>query len=139
MVTKMISGQYRSEQLCRFWSNNTNGYCLAPTCSQVLGDLEHLLLHCPALGTTRSRLYRMWNINSKKFPELQVLISAILQSTPAVQVQFILNPTVFPELTAMVQRSCQGLLDHVLYMTRTFAFALHRASLQLLGRWPATK
>ena len=29
---KMLSGQYRTEQLCRFWSNNRLGVCLAPGC-----------------------------------------------------------------------------------------------------------
>ena len=51
ILARMISGRYRTESLCRFWTENREGFCLANTCHQVVGSLEHLLLDCPALST----------------------------------------------------------------------------------------
>ena len=48
ILAKMISGRYRTESLCRFWSVNPEGFCLASTCYQDIGNLEHLLLYCQA-------------------------------------------------------------------------------------------
>ena len=57
ILSKMKSGRYRSEYLCRHWSiSNKNGFCLADTCYEVLGDLVHVLVICPALQLVRARL-----------------------------------------------------------------------------------
>ena len=32
VLALMMSGRYRTDYLCRHWSNNKQGYCLAPTC-----------------------------------------------------------------------------------------------------------
>ena len=45
---KMVSGRYGTKILCRFWSTNRSGVCLAETCQNVPGTLEHLLIECPA-------------------------------------------------------------------------------------------
>ena len=47
-LAKMVSGRFRSDYLCRHWSDNRLGHCQADTCVGVVGDLEHLLEHCPA-------------------------------------------------------------------------------------------
>ena len=59
ILARMISGRYRTDSLCRFWSDNRQGYCLAETCDQLVGDLEHMLLHCPALHQARQNLQQM--------------------------------------------------------------------------------
>ena len=64
------SMRYRTESLARFWTDNHNGFCLANTCDQVVGDLEHLLLHCPALQIARSNLEQMWLAKSAPIPQL---------------------------------------------------------------------
>ena len=53
-----LSGRYRTEKLCRFWSSNPNGYCLGPLCRErsVVEDEEHILLQCRSLATTRQNL-----------------------------------------------------------------------------------
>ena len=57
ILARMVSGRYRSEMMCRFWSSNSRGHCLTATCIQVPGTLEHLLVSCPALEHTR---YSTW-------------------------------------------------------------------------------
>ena len=41
-----LSGRYRTERLCRFWSNNPQGFCLLPSCAgrEIYEDEEHILL-----------------------------------------------------------------------------------------------
>ena len=134
---KMVSGRYRSEMLCRFWTTNRSGACLSETCQNVPGTLEHLLIVCPALEHTRHRLRNLWCLKTIYCPPLHRLILEILGSSPEHQVKFILDSTAFPELIKLVQAYGQELQETVLYLTRTYAFAIHRQKQRHLGRWPS--
>ena len=112
------------------------GQCLSPTCTNVNGDLEHLLTACPALEHIRHRLHSLWCLKTLDCPPLHSLIVRILSSAPEVQVRFILDSTAYPELIQLVQAYGQEIQDRVLYLTRTWAFAMHKHKLKLLGRWP---
>ena len=136
VLAQMISGRYRTEVLCKHWSDNRAGFCLAPTCCDIPGTLEHLLIECPALETTRKRLQLMWLSRSSQFPPLHHFIANLLTSPSPVQVQFILDPTTFPEMIHYHQYYGQPLIDHLLYLVRTFAYNIHRQKLILIGRWP---
>ena len=81
VLANMISGRFKTEALCRHWSTNRSGYCRAPTCNQVYGTLEHLLVSCPALVSVRERLYTMWLDKSVMFPSLHATIRDILGAT----------------------------------------------------------
>ena len=102
--------------LCRHWSDNRSGFCRSPSCYQVLGTLEHLLIDCPGLEPAQARLYQMWLIKSAQY-----FISTVLISSPVVKVQFVLEPLAFPEIVEMFQLYGKPLVDHVAYLTRTFA------------------
>ena len=137
IIAKMISGRYRSEDLCKHWTpSNKNGFCLADTCSQVKGDLVHILVVCPALQVVRDRLTKLWLDRTASLPALYHLLCSVLSSTPSVQVQFILDPSLFPGIFTLWESHGQPLLDHVYYLTRTYAYYLHREKLISLGRWP---
>ena len=100
----MISGRYRSESLCRHWSaTNKLGHCLASTCTEVVGDLEHILVVCPALEHVRQRLKKMWLERSSQSPALNEMIKMVFISSPPVQVQFILDPTLFNGVNMLVE------------------------------------
>ena len=71
---KMLSGRYKTEKLCRHWSKNNKGICLAPTCSEleVFEDLPHILAKCKALSKTRLSLVSFTvNQTSQFSPELK--------------------------------------------------------------------
>ena len=70
VLAKFVSGRYRTDMLCRHWSKNRNGFCRAPSCTSTPGTIEHILATCPALSTTRERLYQMWLDKSVMFPTL---------------------------------------------------------------------
>ena len=136
VLARMVSGRYRTEAMCRFWSTNRSGYCLSDTCQDVKGDLVHLLIVCPALEHTRHRLHSLWCLKTADCPPLQGLIVRILSSPPESQVRFILDSTSCPELIKLVQIFGMEIQDRILYLTRTWAFSIHRQKLKLLGRWP---
>ena len=133
----MISGRYRSESLCRHWSaTNKLGHCLASTCTEVVGDLEHILVVCPALEHVRERLRTMWLDRSSQSPGFHELIKMVFRSPPPVQVQFILDPTLFDGVNMLVEVYGIPVLLHIMYLTRTYAYYMHREKLIMLDRWP---
>ena len=136
ILARMVSGRYRSEMMCRFWSSNSRGHCLAETCDQVLGTLEHLLVSCPALDHTRHRLHSLWCRKTVHLQPLHNLILQVLGSTPEEQVSFILDCMSNPTILQLVQLYGQTVEEVVLYLTRTWAFSIHRQKMILLGRWP---
>ena len=137
VVAKMASGRYRSDYLCRHWTpSNRSGFCLANTCQGVVGDLVHMLITCPALQSTRSRLVQFWRDKTLPYQALSKIISEVLASPPHDQTQFILDPCLLPAILALCIQHGKELFDHVYYLTRTFAYYMHRAKMISLGRWP---
>ena len=136
ILARMISGRYRTESLCRFWSDNRQGYCLATTCSQTVGDLEHLLLHCPALQLVRNSIIDMWLKRCASVPDLQTMVLCVLASSAQKRMSFILDPSSMPEIVDLYQKHGMAVLDIVFHMTRTYAYGLHRKQLILRGKWP---
>ena len=107
----MMSGRFRSEHLARHWSKNKLGYCLADTCGETTGDLEHLLVHCPALTSTRERLWTMYFEHSVMYPALFQFLSRLEKSLPQVMVQFLMDPTAFPEIWEIWELFGQPAID----------------------------
>ena len=62
VVARMLSGRYRTDHLVRHWSKtNPTGLCRLPGCTgDMIGDLQHILLYCPALKDTRLHLSNHW-------------------------------------------------------------------------------
>ena len=135
VLARMISGRFRSEYLTRHWSTNKQGFCLAETCVEVLGDLEHLLIHCPALSVVRARLWDMFFSNSVQFPALYSFLLCLEKSDPTTQIQFILDPSAFPDIAEMWDLFGQQVIDHIYYLTRTYAYYLFRQKQIFLGLW----
>ena len=136
LLARMVSGRYRSDMLCRHWSSNRTGSCRAPTCSGIPGTLEHLLVSCPALGTTRERLYQMWLERTVMFPGLHQSIRNILEADPTDIVQFILEPLAFPLILADYQTHGSHYAQQLSYLTRTFAFSIHQQYQKLVKSDP---
>ena len=94
--------------------------------------LEHLLVVCPALETVRERLFSMWLERSVMFPTLHSIIRDVLASNEAAKVQFILEPLAFPQLANCYQLHGQRFIEQLSYLTRTFAFYIHREYQKIL-------
>ena len=136
ILARMISGRYRTERLCRFWTDNRHGHCLAPGCDKVVGDLQHLLLDCPALEPARSNLIQMWLDKAASIPPLLQLVTRVLASPASTQMKFILDPISIPEIVQLCQALGWQALECLFYMIRTYAYGLHRKKLIIIGKWP---
>ena len=132
ILARMASGRYRSDMLCRHWSRNRSGFCIAPSCTQTSGTLEHLLVSCPAHSSARERLYQMWLEKSVMFPNLHATIKAILVSPAPTIAQFILEPLAFQLILSDFLTLGDKYAQQLAYMTRTFAFYIHREHQKLL-------
>ena len=132
-LARMISGRYRTDKLARFWSGNKSGYCIASTCTNVVGDLEHLLLKCPAHSTARQEMFLMWRKKSEPIPELQSFIDIVISEARYTEVmQFILDPVSIPFILCVMQAHGDEANQLIFHMTRTFAHKMHSCHQLLL-------
>ena len=135
VLARMMSGRFRSEYLTRHWSNNKQGFCLAETCTESVGDLEHMLLQCPALSSVRARMWDLMFQKSVAYPPLLSFFLSLEKSPPKTQIQFFLDPTAFHEIIETVQVCGQPVFELICYLTRTFVYYLYREKQILVGWW----
>ena len=135
VVAKLLSGQYRSDWHCRYWSKeNKQGFCLLCPDQQIPGTIEHLLVCCDALADQRKLLTDYWVKNSEHNEHLQHLLEAQLNGDSLDMVQFVLDPSVVPSVILGCQLKLYT-LSEVFSFTRTYCYGLHRRRMQLLGRF----
>ena len=66
------------------------------------------------------------------FPTLHSTIRDVLASNETTKVQFILEPLAFPQLANCFQLHGQRFIEQLSYITRTFAFYIHREYQKIL-------
>ena len=134
---RMLSGRYPTDKLVRHWSRNKSGVCLLPGCSgSALGSLEHLLLHCPSLASTRLSLVQLSLSTTNMCPLVADIISTNLcTSTPdhRLAMQLLLDCSSIPEVITMVQSHGPEVLHHLFYVSRNWCYSVHRKRMDLLG------
>ena len=127
VVARMLSGRYRTEYLTRHWTpSNSNGFCLAATCQDVIGNLTHLLIECPSLHSVRRRMISLWLDKTASCSILGPIFLSILFSEPDEMTQFILNPLINEKVQAIIQNGQGPHLKMIFYLTRTYAYYLSR-------------
>ena len=131
VVAKMISGRYRTDSLQRHWSDNCEGYCLAPSCNKIIGDLVHMMVNCPSISEIRNKMHNIWKQKSASCPPLLLFLENVWNAKPAVFLKFILEPSVFPEVARLCQLFGMKVYSVISYLTRTYAFYLDRFNRQL--------
>ena len=70
IVARLMSGRYRTDQMRRHWTQNKEGFCLAPTCQNVAGDIPHMFVSYPAIRSIKQRILSFWNQKSAPCPPL---------------------------------------------------------------------
>lgn len=130
-----MSGRFRTEYLTRHWSQNKQGFCLANTCSNTIGDLEHMLIHCKALSEVRGKMWDLMFEKAVEFPPLFLFFQYLEKCLPNIQMQFLLNPTALDEIREILKICGQPALELISYLTRTFTYYLYRKKQILTGWW----
>ena len=77
----------------------------------------------------------MFFINSEQFPALFSFLLRLEKSPPDTKMQFILNPLAIPEVVGILHDLGQPVLQHIMYLGRTYAYYLYREKQILLGVW----
>ena len=136
VAARMLSGRYRTDLLARHWSKtNPLGVCQLPGCDgQHEGNLEHLLLNCPALSDVRSKVIKLW---CNFMVPRQYLFPIVAQHTlgnDELHVQFLLDPSCLPCVIAAT-RTNPDVLRNCFYLSRTWVFTLHVARTRLQKIW----
>ena len=135
---RMLSGRYRTESLCRFWSSNPEGVCLLPLCrtSCSTEDLTHILITCQSLSESRMKLYRMFADFACRNPPIFEIVNNFLTSqNTTYQTQFLLDCSILPEVIRLRQAYGSDVIEGLFYLSRTWCFSLHRKRLRKLNRW----
>ena len=68
----------------------------------------------------------MWLENSVMYPALHSNIRDVLESDVETKVQFILEPLAFTQVAASAKMHGARFIQQLAYLTRTFAFYMHR-------------
>ena len=142
IAARMLSGRYLTDKLQRHWTQNKTGNCLLPACtpSDSEGSLEHLLLYCPALNYTRSKLLQLCSRVSSENEQISSIIHHVFNSDdPQVVMHFLLDCSTMPIAITATQLFGQEVLDRLLYIGRTWCYNIHRERMNQLGllkfRW----
>ena len=139
-VASMLSGRYVTDHRARHWStSNPSGYCqlcLLTRHHAILGTLEHQLLKCPVLRDTRSKSISHWTEYLLDKPSLLPIVRHhTLTPGPEgvkLQMELLLDPSTCPMVIKAVQVSGNGILSHLLYLTRTWCHSHHIKRRKLL-------
>ena len=122
----MLSGRYRSEFFCRHFKANHSGLCSSPTCEDVAGTLEHILISCPAYSITRDEQFSLCLSNTVMFPFLHGFIRQIINSDENTKAQFFLEPLAFEVIRQESNNHGMHYLSTLNYICRSFVFSIHR-------------
>jgi hypothetical protein len=93
-----------------------------------------MLVVCSALEEKRTILKIFWGQQSHDNSQLGHLLEDMLSSHTPALVQFLLDPSVLPQVIAGCQKELNS-IDEIFRLTSTYCYGLHRRRLQLNGRF----
>ena len=115
----MLSGRYRTQQLCSHWSPQATGFCIiAKTCSNKIEDLPHILSNCDGLLPTREKLLRFTLTYCENNPIIKQLVLPLCQPTHPNFCQFLLDCSVLPQVILSHQLHGNVVHHHLFHITR---------------------
>ena len=129
----MLSGCYRTDKLLRHFSD-IDGSCSLCKDENIMGSIEHLLVHCSALTNTRINLIANLAKNTNITEETKCLIKMHF-NTSEDQMQLILDPSVLPRVISLKQTDGHQVLNELFSFSRSWCYSIHKVRLKLLGSW----
>ena len=129
----LLCGRYRTEKLRRHWSRNREGYCINQECYNLkqVESREHFLLHCRSFSDERRRLHRIITDFSADKPVLKNLLdNYFFIDDNTVRMQFILDPSVLPNVISAAQ-IFGGVIHQLCFkVSRLWCRSLHAARMK---------
>ena len=101
---------------------------------------EHLLLFCPALQTSRDKMFSLLLNTASNFPPVQkFLFEVLFSSNYKTLAQFLVDCSVLPDVILLQQSYGQEPLRNMFYVSRNWCYSIHHNRMNLLGltqfRW----
>ena len=132
-VARLISGRFRSGSLLRhFFPDKVSGIC--QLCELELEDVEHIILpKCPKLQDRAQILHRYAEDTLSTCAVAAFIYENIMikGKDDNLKVQFMLDPSVIPEVISAAQIE-NNLLYKMLRVTTTWCYSLVKARRKLL-------
>ena len=134
-VSRMLSGRFKCGSLLRHMYPNISGIC--ELCNKELEDLPHILVpRCPLLSEkalslvtfARESLFNSETDNSVA----RAIFENKLSGEDDSFVQFLLDPSVVPEVIA-AEQNFPGTLQKLMSITITWCYSLNRTRVKLKG------
>ena len=123
---RLLSGKYMSDLSYIHWSlANNDSFCVLSPGKKVPGTIEHLLVSCPVLMEKRQFLFSYWSQQSQDNNKLQQLLTRVLSSSEEEFIQFLVDPSVVPDVISGCQAATFN-LNKIFSLTRTFCYRMHR-------------
>ena len=126
VVARMISGRYRTDWFKRHWTENKEGFCLAPTCKEIPGDLTHMFVSCPSLHSVQKKMKHIWLQKTSLCPPLTLFLHGMWTALPETFLQFLLDPSRFYEVAKLCEIFGPVVFSQIMYLTRTYVFYIDR-------------
>ena len=133
-----LSGRYRSEELCRFWSQNRDGFCLLDSCKdlKISENIQHILLHCAGLTEVRRRLVAFTGkMTDDKSVLKQIIETYLFSQDEELRMQFLMDCSVLPPVITAYQEYGATIHQSLFRVSRTWCRSMHVARLKALGRF----
>ena len=133
---KLLSGRYRSDSLLSNFHPSNPATCQL-SCDQpnAIGDVEHLLINCSALSSRRAVLFEYWEKISATSTTHTDIVDSIKNGPPDQLLQFLLDCSVIPKISKLVDIHGEDFLAPLFKMSRTFCYSIHRERLKILNKW----
>ena len=97
------------------------------------GSLEHMQLHFNCLYDSRLGVLDLWRRKLQDRPQIREVFIKYTITEPSQTVQFLLDPSVLPDVVIFKQTHSKEDLNTIFTLTRTYCATLHKAKMKLLG------
>ena len=131
---KFLSRRFRTEKLLSRFSSGNSEFCQLHPETKTVGDLPHLLVHCPALADRRRLLLEYWSSISTSNPICHELL-VNMKTTDDNFIQFVLDCSVLPQVISAAQENGRNIYNILFKATRTYCYSIYRSRLKLLNLW----
>ena len=130
-VARMISGRFRCGSLIRHFYPHISGIC--ELCHEALEDLPHILVpHCPLLKDKADHLLAVArDMLALSQIAANIFYTLVCSEDDHKKVQFLLDPSTFPEVIAAEQNE-KGTLALLLGVTTMWCYSLNKLRTKLL-------
>ena len=131
-----LCSQYPCGSRTRHWSAESLGHCsFQPSLERgIVETPEHILLHCPAYTTTRTKMIILC-LKIKTPWAHSITVKYLLGNSPKNILQLLLDCSPLPDVILSAQTNGDQVYNDLFYLGRTWCFAIHRERMKRLGRW----